>query len=353
MRRALPVLLVVLAVVGPFVGLGRRDLWAPDEADHATAARELLVDGRWAVPTIAGETFAEKPPLQVWLIVLSAKLRGTDVDAFDARVPSAIGSALLVLATYVLGFQCRGRKKTAALAALVAATTSEVFLRARWCQVDGLFAGLFAWAAVGGVHLATPSRLYLDDRYFRLGNGTASVLTGIALGLAVLTKGPLAIALLGAALIGHVLVVPSHRRECLRAAIRYGPVVLGLAIAIAIPWYLTIASRDSQGLWRALVYENLGRLTDSQSHRQPPWYYLGTFWTTFAPASLLAIPAFAWVFRATRGSVGGAADHDTVRGCAGAFLGGFVLLSIASSKQGKYLLPLAPYLAVLVAEFAT
>ncbi len=336
-------LLLALAAIAPFFGLGARDLWNPDEADHATAAREMLVAGDWVQPTIAGETYAEKPPLQAWIIILSAKARGTDVDAFDARLPSAIGNLLLVLGAFALGRRVGGGG-TGVLAALVACSTSEAFLRMRWCQVDGLFTGLFALTAFATLQcLERPSV-------------RATLGLGLALGLAVLTKGPLAVALLVALVATDALLEPAHRRAWLGAAGASLAGALLLAAAVALPWYLALASRDPQGLWRTLVFENLQRFARSQDHQRPfPYYVAGALWSSFAPSSLLLPPAllFAWrtSSRSRRDAVRGR-DAGRLRFCIAGLLGGILLLSVASSKQGKYLLPLAPFFGVIVADFA-
>ncbi|MBL8695452.1 MAG: glycosyltransferase family 39 protein [Planctomycetes bacterium] len=342
-KRLLAALLVAFAALSPFFGLGARDLWNPDEADHATAARELLVEQRWIVPTIAGETYAEKPPLQAWIIVLSAKVRGTDVDSFDARLPSAIGGALLVLATLAIGRRAGG-PAFGLVAALVTASTAEVFLRARWCQVDGLFAGLFAWSAVAAFELAHRPR------------ATVALALGAALGAAILTKGPLAGALLVTTVLAGFALVPSCRRAWLGRAGGWLLAGLCLAVALALPWYVALAAEDPGGLWRALIHENLKRFAGSQDHARPVHYYLsGALWGSLAPYAALLPPALAYAWRTT-GTEGAkplhTRDAELVRWCWGAFLAGLLLLSAASAKQGKYLLPLIPFFAVGLTDFA-
>ena len=334
---------MVIAAIAPWFGLSARDLWNPDEADHACAARELLLEGRWAVPTIAGETFAEKPPLQVWAIILSAKLRGTDVDSFDARVPSAIGSVLLVLATFILGKRAGGPWH-GALAVLLAATCAEGFLRARWCQVDALFAGFFAWGAVFALELVTRPR------------ALPALLLGSSLGLAILSKGPIAPALLVAALGADFLLERTRGDHWDRRAIPFLILAFAVAGAIALPWYWALANADRSGLGRSLIHENLDRFLHSQDHNNPPWYYAtGALWAALAPAAWLLPPALVFCWQTAAGSQRRrihTRDDRVVRFSLAGFAGGLLLLSAASSKQGKYLLPLLPFVGVVVADFA-
>src|SRR3972149_9064560 len=46
------------------------DLWAPDEPYFAEGAREMVVDGRWAVPHVNGVVTTDKPPLFFWLLAV-------------------------------------------------------------------------------------------------------------------------------------------------------------------------------------------------------------------------------------------------------------------------------------------
>ena len=63
--------LLVLALLGALLflpGLGRRDVWNPDEARYAEVAREMRLSGSWAVPRLNGEVYTQKPPLFFWAI---------------------------------------------------------------------------------------------------------------------------------------------------------------------------------------------------------------------------------------------------------------------------------------------
>src|SRR5436190_5670823 len=71
---AVAVLLPVLAAFAP------RDLWTPVEPRYALVAREMIergvvVDGA-VVPRLAGEAYAEKPPLAFVLMAASGAAAG-------------------------------------------------------------------------------------------------------------------------------------------------------------------------------------------------------------------------------------------------------------------------------------
>ena len=66
--------LLILALLSALLflpGLGRRDVWNPDEARYAEVAREMRLAGSWAVPRLNGEVYTQKPPLLFWSIAVS------------------------------------------------------------------------------------------------------------------------------------------------------------------------------------------------------------------------------------------------------------------------------------------
>src|SRR5258708_16627672 len=76
-------------------GLIGRDPWKPDEAQTFGVVYQLLKDGDWVVPWLAGGPFLAKPPL----IYLTAALTGTLLSpAFPlhdaARVAPGLSTAL-------------------------------------------------------------------------------------------------------------------------------------------------------------------------------------------------------------------------------------------------------------------
>lgn len=74
-----------------FWHLGAASASATDEAYHGVNAYEMLKSGNWIVNTYRYETdyFNSKPPLNLWLIMLSYRVWG--VSSFSLRFPAASG----------------------------------------------------------------------------------------------------------------------------------------------------------------------------------------------------------------------------------------------------------------------
>jgi dolichyl-phosphate-mannose-protein mannosyltransferase len=340
-------LLILCAVGGAllFAGLGRADLFNPDEPREAEMAREMLVSGDHVVPRLAGEPFLEKPPLFYWLVVTAYRVAGGPSEA-SARIVPAIAGFLCLFVTFAMARRLFG-EGTALLAALVLLTCFESFWLARRTLIDMpmTFAILLACDAL--------HRVLTAER--RTPPGWLAV-AAAALGGALLFKGVVGAAIPGLAVAGWILW-----RLDLRPLWRRGLVAAGLASLVPVGlWVRALQARlGDAAVHEFVVVNNVHRFTGgaAKGHDNPFWYYGPTVVIDFFPWSVLlpfAIVAAARVaLRASPWKP--AADENEERERAGVrdllvwFLLPFLLLSLASTKRGLYLLPIYPAAAMLVA----
>lgn len=169
--------------------LGAVHLFDWDEINFAECAREMLLTGDWFRPQIDFEPFWEKPPLFLWMQALSMSIFG--INEFGARFPNAVCGIATLLLVYRIGFRLHDR----ALAWLwVLAWMGSILphLYFRSGIIDPWF-NLFIFAGIYGfiefrwqffmrreVH-----SFWINYRYLIFG--------GLAMGLAILTKGPTAL----------------------------------------------------------------------------------------------------------------------------------------------------------------
>jgi len=316
----------LLAALLFFWQLGGHDLWAPDEPYFAEGAREMVVDGEWAVPHVNGEVTPDKPPLFFWLIALFSLPLGS-VTSFTARLPSALAALGTVALTMRLGARLFG-PRTAALAGGVLATTYLFWEKARWSQTDALLCFLI-WLALAAfeAHRAGDAR-----------GSRAGLLFWLAAALAVLAKGPVGMLLP----LGIALVVLTTDRDLPRwrsFAPITGPllflVVVGAWIALA-----TIGGGGEYSVWGALREHFLARGLHGLHHERPVWYFAEVLppnllpWTALLPGALV----LAWRRR-------GPADRFLL---VAAF---FVLLffTLSTEKRELYALPSLPAFALMIA----
>jgi 4-amino-4-deoxy-L-arabinose transferase-like glycosyltransferase len=275
-RRRDLLLLTFLAALLFFPGLGRRDLWNPDEARYAQVAREMHQTGSYALPHLNGETYTQKPPLLFWSMLASGLLRG-GVDETAARIPSALAAIGAILLVYLMGERLFGRR-AAWIAAAAFATCFKILWQGRFGQIDMLLTALVAlgvWFWVRGYTEERPRFYYL---FF------------LCAGFATLAKGP--VGLLPPLLsILAFLAVTRNRAEWKKL-----PIGLGLLIwaAVVLAWLLPAGLAGGRDYLQQIVFkQNVTRYADPWHHYQPWYYYLtivpGDFfpWSLFLPAALV------------------------------------------------------------------
>ncbi|HZM70223.1 MAG TPA: glycosyltransferase family 39 protein [Candidatus Cryosericum sp.] len=331
--RAPAFLIAVIAAVLLFTALGRSDLYNPDEPREAEMAREMFASGDRLVPRLNGEPFLEKPPLFYWLVVAAYHLAGGPGEGAARAVPALCGLASVIV-TFWLARRMIGRD-AAPLAALVLLTSFEFLWIARRTMIDMplTLAVLLACAALHqGLAGGRRRVLWLAFGY-------------AACGAAVLFKG-----IIGAGIPALAAVSWIAARRDWRGLWRHG--LLPGAVAALVPvgfWVLELRDRLGEGAVREFVLvNNVLRFTGgaAKGHDNPFYYYLPALLTDFAPWSIVLPFALVAAARAAR-RPGPARDLILWFGVP------LVVLSIASTKRGIYLLPILPPAAMLVAWWLT
>jgi 4-amino-4-deoxy-L-arabinose transferase-like glycosyltransferase len=295
-RRIVSVLLLVslclLLYLPGFVSLPVTDR---DEARFAQATKQMLETGDFIDIRFQEEPRYKKPIGIYWLQALSVSTLSPDnlTQIWAYRVPSLIGIIAAVLLTWWAARPIFGRR-TALLAAILLAGAFTLALEARIAKSDAV---LLACIVLAQGALA---RLYLF-RPPRQGATVIAALFWVALGLAILVKGPVAPAL--ALLTVLPLIIFDRDRSWLRNL----RVIWGLPVmlAITLPWFIAIGVVSDWEFYRLALGEDfVGKLQSGQEkHWGPPGFYFVLFWWSFWPAALVATGGAAlwlWRHRASR-----------------------------------------------------
>src|SRR4051794_24055930 len=167
-----------------FTRLGA-SLLEPEETRYAEIPRQMLRQGRFVEPIWHGAPYYHKPPLLYWLVMGSYRLFG--VHDWAARLVPALAAVATVLVTFAWGTRAAG-PWAGFVGGLVLCLTPRFVYQARMLTLDGLLS-LWVAAALAAAYLAvTGGRLR-----WRLW-----LLSALACGLGLLTKGPVAAALVTA-----------------------------------------------------------------------------------------------------------------------------------------------------------
>jgi 4-amino-4-deoxy-L-arabinose transferase-like glycosyltransferase len=325
-------LLLVLGLVLFLPGLGRHDLWNPDEPRTAEVAREMVETANYLVPQLNGEFHLEEQPLHFWAISSMSLLLGR-LDETAVRLPSALAAIASSLLVFSIGTRLFS-KRVAWLAALVFMSSYKVLWQGRAGQVGMLLTlwttlAIYAWI-----------RGTLEDR------PGLFMLFFLAIGLATLTRGlegllppVLAVVLF--------LSITGRGRELRRLCLGPG-LLLWLAATLAwlLPAVAIVGRADFANLLITEPLQPFFATGSSASHQalSKPWhYYLGTVAADFLPWSLLFPTAAAIAWSRARGE----ARHWMLFLLTWASVT-VLLFSLSPVKRSVNVLTMFPALALLV-----
>ncbi len=168
----------------PFIG--NMPLFDWDEINFAECAREMLASNNYSEVQLYFHPFWEKPPLFIWLQAMSMNVFG--VNEFAARFPNALCGVITLMVLYKTGKELNDRK-FALTWVFVYASTLLPHLFFKSGIIDPWF-NLFIYISVYYLLQHT------NNPVGRFGYKTA-IISGFFLGLALLTKGPAALILVG------------------------------------------------------------------------------------------------------------------------------------------------------------
>ena len=323
-RRLLAVA-AALATAALAVGIGRTDLWPPDETRVAEISREMRAERSWLVPQLNGVPFLEEPPLFYWFQAGAYRLAGGP-SAAAARWPATVAAVLGVLVTMSLA---RAVGASAGIAALILATAPEYWWMARSGTPDTAAAS------------ATALALTLFFLAWRSGRRSLLAAAAVAAGTAFWLKSLLGVGLASVTVAAFLACVGRGRlrtRDLVWAAVATGA---GAALWLALLW----RTEGGAAVAFFLLKNHLGRLVGvpEEGHVRSALYYVPNLaldlfsWSIALPAALAA----AWQERG-----------DPARLFVLLWAGLMTLaLTASASKNAHYLLPAYPALAVLVAAW--
>ncbi len=336
--------------------LGAADVCVFNEAVEGVFVQQMVEHGKLLFPLDNGVAPMYKPPLFHWTATAIDKSAGvTHVNAFNLRLPAALYAILCVALTVIFAYDFFGLR-IALFAGTILCGSYQFIEQARIGRVDmtlcffetlGLY--LFCWwlAPAGRAKDTRSSEAFHET--IPESRELLRYLFAAALGLAVLSKGPVG-AILPAIACGIFLLV-ERRCAALRKIAAPGPVLL--AIVIGSSWYVIcyFAGRETF-LHRQLGSENFGRFFGTLGAMKP-WYYFKPILLNSGLLSLLVPFAIYAAIRTYIGKSRQPVDRTTmiVRLFAIFWLVTILFFSIAAYKRRAYLLPLWPMAAVTLAWY--
>ena len=315
MSKVVALAAVVFLLLLSLSGITSFGLVGPDEPRYASIGREMAASNDWVTPRLWGSPWFEKPAMLYWAIGAAFRL-GFHEDTAP-RLPVAILSICFILFFFRWAW-VEFNPFVGAVAAALLATSAMWVGYSHVAVTDIPMAVTFA----GAVLLLLPAVE---------GRPTLTAIAAVLLAWSVLAKG----------LVPLVLLLPFFwfARAEWRRWVSPFPVVSFLVVAL--PWYLACALTNGRAFLDVFfVQHQLGRFTSGAlQHEQPFWFYFPCLIGALFPSILLL--AFAFTRRIY---------VDQRRWFLLALVAwGFLFFSLSRNKLPGYLLPLLPFVCLLMA----
>jgi 4-amino-4-deoxy-L-arabinose transferase-like glycosyltransferase len=257
---------VVLLFLAVYLGSAFTPALQDDvDSSHAEAAREMMTRGDYVTLHINGVRYLEKAPLMYWLVAGCYRVFG--VSDFATRLPTVAAMFLLVLLGIGWGSRAFG-PRAGVYTGLFTATAAGCFLFTRVLIPEAILSLLIAAAFYCLVSaLDRPNSRWAWYAVYAL------------LALAVLTKGLLALVVIGMTLVAYLAITGEWRRW------REFHIFSGLLLffAVAAPWHVLAGLRnpavgDHHGFfWFYFVNEHflrfLGKRIPRDYNKLPGYLY--------------------------------------------------------------------------------
>lgn len=324
-----------LALVGVWavalaVGLTMRPIIPVDETRYFSVAWNMWREHQFLVPLLNGDPYPHKPPLLFWLIEAGWAMFG--VGEIWARTVAPLAGLAATLLTVRLSRELWPERPNLGLIAAMLLMSSGYWL---------VFATLtmFDMLVVATVVVAITA----IARVARSGGWQGWTVAALAGGIGVLSKGPVALLLIGCV----TMLAPLWRRPSERSWARWylaTVAMLGAAGAIGLAWAIPAAISGGDAFARIILWDQTsGRMVSSFVHARPFWWYLPLL-------PVLTLPWLLWVplWRGTRVVYRTVDEGDRL--CFVWALAVVIAMSLISGKKPHYMLPVFPALALLGAR---
>ena len=277
-RNYLLITLIGILLFVPF--LGHVHLFDWDEVNFAESAREMLRTGDYGRVRINYQPFWEKPPLFIWLQAISMSLFG--VNEFAARLPNAITGIVTLLVIYHIGStQYSKRFGWLWVLSYIGSFLPHFYFKSG--IIDPLF-NLFIFLGIYQFARLTNLQRYTEGKKLQI-----AALAGLFIGLAILTKGPVAM------LVCLFCLFVFWAVAGFQAFMSYRNLIVFFLVAglVSCAWFGIETVKNGPWFIKTFIEYQIRLLTTQDAGHGGPFYYhfivllLGCF-----PCSLLIFRSF-------------------------------------------------------------
>ena len=314
---------VIVAAIVFFWGLGSMDLLSLNEGRRALAIQEMVSSGNWLLPHLNGELYLTKPPLLYWLSSSLAFIWG--VNEWTLRLPSALAAIAVLIMVYRYALQQSGKWAALFAVQLLIANLGFAMLGRR-AEIEMLLTALCVGSLLSALQ-------YIQSQSSK----NWIILSYFLLALALMTKGPLVILLVTLPLL---IVAIYSKNPHIKAVLLSGRGWL-IFLIVGLTWYAIVSWQLGFDIWATIAKRDMLDKMQSESAK-PILSYLAWIAVDFMLLIGLFLVGvkefFKQQFQQSRQLVLLAATILPL-----------IIFSLFSNKHAKYLLPIYPLIAILLA----
>ncbi len=247
-----------------------------DEINFAESSREMFLSGNYVQVQINYEPFMEKPPLFFWLQALSYQILG--INEYAARFPNAIFGLLSAICLFLIGKKLHN-PLFGLLWAAVYLGSFLPFIYSKSGIIDPVF-NFFIFISIYFLIRTSEEKKSNQTSYY-------SALGGLFAGLAIITKGPVALLLV----VLTVLIIWILKRFKKMTNIRDISLFVLSSLITTFAWYGYETVQNGPGFLLEFIQYQIELFSQPVAGHKQPFYYhflivlLGCF-----PMSFYAIP---------------------------------------------------------------
>lgn len=314
---------VIVAAIVFFWGLGSMDLLSLNEGRRALAIQEMVSSGNWLLPHLNGELYLTKPPLLYWLSSSLGFIWG--VNEWTLRLPSALAAIAVLIMVYRYALQQSGKWAALFAVQLLIANLGFAMLGRR-AEIEMLLTALCVGSLLSALQ-------YIQSQSSK----NWIILSYFLLALALMTKGPLVILLVTLPLL---IAAIYSKNPHIKAVLLSGRGWL-IFLVVGLTWYVIVSWQLGFDIWATIAKRDMLDKMQSESAK-PILSYLAWIAVDFMLLIGLFLVGvkefFKQQFQQSRQLVLLAATILPL-----------IIFSLFSNKHAKYLLPIYPLIAILLA----
>ncbi len=270
----------ILAIAGallflPF--LGKVHLFDWDEINFAECAREMIVAKKYFLVTINYLPFWEKPPLFIWMQSLCMNIFG--VGDYAARLPNAICGIATFVVIYKIGTICKDRRF-----GLLWVLAYAGSLLPHFYFKSGIIDPWFNFFIFTGVYFFM--RVQMQKKDLMPGKSNLFIaLSALLIGLAIITKGPVALLVFSLCLIIYWIF---EKRRAVFSSKELLLFILILSASGGIWFVAEIFTGHRNVIMQFIDYQIRLFKTEDSGHGGPFYFHIVILLIGCFPASIFA-----------------------------------------------------------------